>query len=138
MYHNLVTGVLFSGEMINSLGTNAVQDRDNVSSKMLEFTLWYVGLGFFQILAGYIATAFLNISAERQASRVRKAYFRAMLRQEVGWYDSISSGELTTRLSGFAFVYKLPFSYFNINVERILGSKMQYTMGQKVHFLTSE
>ena len=106
--------------MINSLGTNAVQDRDNVSSKMLEFTLWYVGLGFFQIMAGYIATAFLNISAERQASRVRKAYFRAMLRQEVGWYDSISSGELTTRLSGFVFVYKFCFSYFII-VKKILG-----------------
>lgn len=90
--------------MIDSLGTTAEQDPSIVSDEMLKFTLWYVGLGIFQIVAGYIATAFLNISAERQASRVRKAYFRAMLRQEVGWYDSISSGELTTRLSGFVFV----------------------------------
>ncbi|KAL5267318.1 hypothetical protein ACHWQZ_G004385 [Mnemiopsis leidyi] len=110
----ILTGVLFAllkgfswpgimivfGEMIDSLGTTAEQDPSIVSDEMLKFTLWYVGLGIFQIVAGYIATAFLNISAERQASRVRKAYFRAMLRQEVGWYDSISSGELTTRLSG--------------------------------------
>ena len=89
--------------MIESLGSNATNDPSKVSKEMLTFAIWYIGLGLFQILAGYISTAFLNISAEKQASRIRKAYFRAMLRQEVGWYDSVSSGELTTRLQGFAY-----------------------------------
>ncbi|XP_063679336.1 ATP-dependent translocase ABCB1-like isoform X1 [Bolinopsis microptera] len=96
--------MIIFGEMIENLGSNSeAMENDpniNIQKEMLTFALWYIGLGLFQVLAGYVATAFLNISAERQASRVRKAYFRAMLRQEVGWYDTVSSGELTTRLQG--------------------------------------
>ena len=48
----------------------------------------------FQILA-------FNISGENLTSRMRSLAFKAMLRQEIGWFDQDrnSSGALTTRLA---------------------------------------
>jgi ABC-type multidrug transport system fused ATPase/permease subunit len=39
------------------------------------------------------------VSSERQTNKMRKAYFRAILRQEIGWFDQHKSGELSTRLA---------------------------------------
>jgi ATP-binding cassette, subfamily B (MDR/TAP), member 1 len=38
------------------------------------------------------------ISAERQVRRMRFALFRNILRQEIGWFDVHSTGELNHRL----------------------------------------
>lgn len=44
-------------------------------------------------------TAFWNLSALRQTTRIREKYLTAVLRQEVGWFDKNPSGELTTRIA---------------------------------------
>ena len=51
------------------------------------------------IAAGYLSTTLMLLSAERQSNKVRNEYFRAIMRQEIGWFDETSSGELTTRLT---------------------------------------
>ena len=51
------------------------------------------------IIAGYFAHSFMLLAAENQCNHIRIAYFRAIMRQEIGWFDEKSSGELTTRLS---------------------------------------
>jgi ATP-binding cassette subfamily B (MDR/TAP) protein 1 len=38
------------------------------------------------------------IAGENQAKRIRNLYFKAILRQDIGWFDSKSTGELTTRM----------------------------------------
>ena len=49
---------------------------------------------FFQVV-------FWNIPCERQSHRLRKAFFRAILRQEIAWFDKHQSGELTSRLAEY-------------------------------------
>jgi len=39
------------------------------------------------------------VAAERQVRRIRIHFLRAVLRQDIGWYDRLGSGELNTRLS---------------------------------------
>ncbi|XP_063678804.1 ATP-dependent translocase ABCB1-like [Bolinopsis microptera] len=68
-------------------------------SQMAMFAYFYIGLGFVNILAGYLSTTLMLLSAERQSSKARNEYFRAIMRQEIGWFDETSSGELTTRLT---------------------------------------
>ena len=48
---------------------------------------------------GYIQVASWVSSGQRQASAIRVAYFRALLRQEIGWYDQHSSGALSTQIA---------------------------------------
>lgn len=38
------------------------------------------------------------ISSERQANRIRVAYLKAMLRQDVGWFDVNKPGEVASRM----------------------------------------
>jgi ABC-type multidrug transport system fused ATPase/permease subunit len=38
------------------------------------------------------------IAAERQIRRIRFLLFRNLLRQEIGWFDVHSTGELNSRL----------------------------------------
>jgi len=47
----------------------------------------------------YFQVAFFTITAQRQALRIRHAYFRALVRQEMGFYDQEGSGTLSTRIS---------------------------------------
>merc|ERR1719181_255578 len=50
--------------------------------------LLYVLVGVQQFVTQFAQTAALAASAGRQAARFRAAYLRALLRQEVGWFDT--------------------------------------------------
>jgi hypothetical protein len=39
------------------------------------------------------------MASERQTRLIRRSLFRAILRQEIGWFDVYKSGELTNRLT---------------------------------------
>ncbi|ESO99813.1 hypothetical protein LOTGIDRAFT_201107 [Lottia gigantea] len=60
---------------------------------------------YFCIIAGatfvaaYIAICCWTLVAERQLNIIRKKYFRAVMRQEIGWFDTHETGELNSRLS---------------------------------------
>lgn len=38
------------------------------------------------------------IAAERQVRRIRFALFRSIMTQEIGWFDQLNAGELSSRL----------------------------------------
>ncbi|OMH80546.1 Multidrug resistance protein 1 [Zancudomyces culisetae] len=40
-----------------------------------------------------------NATAAKQAKRMREAYYRAIMSQEIEWFDSVNTGDLTTRMS---------------------------------------
>uniref|UniRef100_A0A803W6X5 Bile salt export pump n=1 Tax=Ficedula albicollis TaxID=59894 RepID=A0A803W6X5_FICAL len=42
---------------------------------------------------------FWVMSAARQIQKIRKAYFRKIMRMDIGWFDCTSVGELNTRIS---------------------------------------
>jgi ABC-type multidrug transport system fused ATPase/permease subunit len=49
----------------------------------------------------YFQVAFWLMASERQTRLIRKSLFRAILRQEIGWFDVYKSGELTNRLTEY-------------------------------------
>ena len=63
------------------------------------FSLYYIGLATGTLLAVFISTVFWNISAYRQTRRMRQAFYRSVLHQEIGWFDVTETNELNTRLS---------------------------------------
>lgn len=40
------------------------------------------------------------VTGERQAARIRRLYLKTMLRQDVGFFDTESHGEIVERMSG--------------------------------------
>jgi len=63
------------------------------------FSLYYVALATGVLIASFLATVLWNVSAYRQTRRMRVAFYCAILRQEVGWFDVNEAAELSTRLA---------------------------------------
>ncbi|ESO94117.1 hypothetical protein LOTGIDRAFT_145119, partial [Lottia gigantea] len=61
--------------------------------------LIFKGIGCGVLLLGYLQVCFWFTAAERQAHRIRLAFFRNVMRQEIGWFDTNDSGELNSRLA---------------------------------------
>ncbi|CAH2282375.1 multidrug resistance 1 [Pelobates cultripes] len=67
--------------------------------EMSQYAYYYTGLGFGVLLAAYIQISFWTLAAGRQIRKIRKNFFHAVLRQEIGWFDVNDAGELNTRLT---------------------------------------
>ncbi|KAL7717532.1 ABC-type xenobiotic transporter [Entamoeba marina] len=67
------------------------------SVNTLALRLIYFALG--NMVAGFLSSFCFFILSQRQGIKIRKLYFQALLRQDMGWYDFHESGELTARLA---------------------------------------
>ena len=56
------------------------------------------------LLSGTAEMAFMNFAAMRQIRRIREKCFDSLLRQEVGWYDVNSAGDLSALLAEYVAV----------------------------------
>ncbi|KAL4217465.1 tRNA N6-adenosine threonylcarbamoyltransferase [Mactra antiquata] len=72
---------------------------DAFNENMTRNSLYYVYIGAAVFVASYIQVGFWSAACERQVHRIRKQFFKAIVRQEISWFDEHQSGELTTRLA---------------------------------------
>ena len=63
------------------------------------YSIYYVAMGAGVLIAAFLATSLMNLSAYRQTRRMRIAFFRSVLKQDIGWFDVNPSAELNNRLS---------------------------------------
>ncbi|XP_063789645.1 bile salt export pump-like [Pseudophryne corroboree] len=71
----------------------------DIESEMTRFASYYAGIGCAVLLLGYVQICFWVTAAAQQIQRIRKLYFRKVMRMEIGWFDCTSVGELNTRMS---------------------------------------
>ena len=88
----------------NTSASTSILDRacnpeDIFLDEINMFAYIYLGLATAVLLAVFISNLFWNISAYRQTRRIRVAFYRSILRQEIGWFDVNETAELSTRLS---------------------------------------
>uniref|UniRef100_A0A8C0L9T3 ATP binding cassette subfamily B member 1 n=1 Tax=Canis lupus dingo TaxID=286419 RepID=A0A8C0L9T3_CANLU len=63
------------------------------------YAYYYSGIGAGVLVAAYIQVSFWCLAAGRQILKIRKQFFHAIMRQEIGWFDVHDVGELNTRLT---------------------------------------
>lgn len=56
-------------------------------------------LGVTALVAGFLQTYLWMIAAENQTRKIREEYFQAIIRQEMGYFDSNPTGEIATRIA---------------------------------------
>ncbi|KAM3850989.1 bile salt export pump [Vipera latastei] len=71
----------------------------DIESQMIYFASSYAGMGCAVLVLGYLQICLWVTSAARQTQQIRKAYFRKIMRMDIGWFDCTSVGELNTRIS---------------------------------------
>jgi ATP-binding cassette subfamily B (MDR/TAP) protein 1 len=90
--------VLF-GEMYGIL---SIQDKDEVQSQANYYSMLFLVLGAVAGLGTFFQTYMFSVAGVRLTSRLRALTLRAMMRQEIAWFDDTKNavGALCARLAG--------------------------------------
>lgn len=67
--------------------------------QLAHFVLYFVYLAVGEFITTYIATVGFIYVGEKCSSRIREQYLKAMLRQNIAFFDQLGSGEITTRIT---------------------------------------
>ncbi|XP_023591826.1 ATP-dependent translocase ABCB1 [Trichechus manatus latirostris] len=90
------------GSFINTANQTNFSTGDipiNIEEEMTTYAYYYSGIGAGVLVAAYIQVSFWCLAAGRQIYKIRKQFFHAVMRQEIGWFDVHDVGELNTRLT---------------------------------------
>ncbi|XP_029392596.1 bile salt export pump [Mus pahari] len=71
----------------------------DIDSEVIKFSGVYAGVGVAVLILGYFQIRLWVITGARQIRKMRKIYFRRIMRMEIGWFDCTSVGELNSRFS---------------------------------------
>lgn len=76
-------------------------DENHSISEITKWTLLYVALGGGALLGNFLQLSMMGVSGERLTRKLRLACFKALLRQDMGFFDEKDNalGSLTTRLA---------------------------------------
>ncbi|EKX53578.1 hypothetical protein GUITHDRAFT_100562 [Guillardia theta CCMP2712] len=85
---------LFFKDLINGGFESGSLSASKVNEKALLF-LW-ISLGL--LVCGSISNGAMLLAAANQGSRLRRQYVKAILRQNVAWFDTQKTGEITTSI----------------------------------------
>ncbi|XP_011403751.1 PREDICTED: multidrug resistance protein 1A-like, partial [Amphimedon queenslandica] len=62
------------------------------------YCYYFIGLAVAAILIGYYIEAVFQVTAERQIYKIRLAYYKSVMKQDIAWFDVNASGEVASRL----------------------------------------
>ncbi|ORX74408.1 hypothetical protein DL89DRAFT_254254 [Linderina pennispora] len=74
--------------------------KDELDHSVRKYCWYFLALGLGTWLVAFVQKLTWATAAERQGKRIREEFYIAILRQDIGWFDGLSTGELTTRISG--------------------------------------
>ncbi len=74
-------------------------DNDAFIDEINAQVLIFVGIAVGVFICGNLQIYLYLVACERQVKKIRQSFYRAILRQEIGWFDATPSGELASRLT---------------------------------------
>ncbi|XP_030482437.2 ABC transporter B family member 19 [Cannabis sativa] len=78
---------LLFGEMVNGFGKNQM-DLRKMTDEVSKYSLYFVYLGLIVCVSSYAEIACWMYTGERQVGTLRKKYLDAVLKQDVGFFDT--------------------------------------------------
>ena len=78
---------------------NFTTDKEVFYSEITRFGSGAAIIGLVNLICSYLFVTCLNLAAESQVFRIRNMFLRAILRQNIGWYDVHQTGDFASRIS---------------------------------------
>jgi ATP-binding cassette subfamily B (MDR/TAP) protein 1 len=101
-------------------------DKSGLSHGLSKYVLYFVYLAVGQFVVTYIATVGFIFVGENISTRIREHYLESCLRQNIGFFDKLGTGEIITRIT----------SDTNI-IQDGISEKMAVTIGAISTFVTA-
>ena len=79
-------------------------DRSEARDDLIDYVnhpiiFYYCLIGVISLLSGWLQVMMFQLAAERQVTKIRTLFFRAILKQEISWFDLNPTGEINSRLN---------------------------------------
>lgn len=74
-------------------------NKGELSSQLSKYVLYFVYLAIGQFVVTYIATVGFIYVGEKTSTKIREHYLESCLRQNIGFFDKIGTGEIVTRIT---------------------------------------
>ena len=89
-----------SGEALGTFGSDSFvcTTSEDLFNGLNIYVAGFVGLAVGSMLLGFFQVSTFSLAAMRQTHRIRKMFYRSILRQNVAWFDENKAGELNSRL----------------------------------------
>ncbi|KAL9055149.1 MAG: hypothetical protein Q9162_003727 [Coniocarpon cinnabarinum] len=78
---------------------NGTVNGDQFTHTLNHTTLYYVYLAIGEFVTVYVSTVGFIYVGEHVTQKIREQYLAAILRQNVGFFDKLGAGEITTRIT---------------------------------------
>lgn len=98
-YMNVVNSFVNYSISTTNFTVDSSFTEDFKSGILLDGVLVFIVVGLANVVAVFLSTWLWSFVADRNIRRIRSLVFRSIMRQEIGWFDKQSAGELTIRLS---------------------------------------
>ncbi|TQV99607.1 multidrug resistance protein 3 [Cordyceps javanica] len=72
---------------------------DGFVDQLTTYVLYFVYLGIGEFVVTYICTVGFIYTGEHIAAKIREHYLEACMRQNIGYFDKLGAGEVTTRIT---------------------------------------
>ncbi|KAJ8103332.1 P-loop containing nucleoside triphosphate hydrolase protein [Lipomyces tetrasporus] len=79
-------------------------DPNYFQSEVNRLTVYFVIIGIADVALSYFATYLFIDRGEVLSARIREKYLEATLRQNIGYFDKVGTGEITSRISADAIL----------------------------------
>jgi len=71
---------------------------DEILSAITRVSKILIIIGVVILFGSYLFFVFLSIASERIGAKTKVAYLKSILNQDVGWFDTINTSELSQRI----------------------------------------
>lgn len=78
---------------------NGTVSTSDFNHQLSHFTLYFIYLAIGEFVTVYISTVGFIYSGEHITQKIRERYLEAILRQNIGYFDKLGAGEITTRIT---------------------------------------
>ncbi|GAQ79040.1 ATP binding cassette subfamily B [Klebsormidium nitens] len=125
---------LLFGRLINAFGNNST-DPDELYKQVKTVATLFVYLAIGAAVAAYCEVTLWSLAGTRQSARIRSKYLKAILRQDIGFFDTeTSTGEVVGRMSGDTLMIEQAIGekvgqYIRLNVQFIAGFAIAFSKG---------
>ncbi|KAM3560243.1 hypothetical protein MY1884_003052 [Beauveria asiatica] len=72
---------------------------DDFVGRLTKFVIYFVYLGVGEFIVTYICTVGFIYTGEHISAKIREHYLEACMRQNIGYFDKLGAGEVTTRIT---------------------------------------
>lgn len=117
----------FQGQILDSI---IQADHDGFGGLVRLYLILSVSVGFFEA----IRSLCFNLAGRRMAMSIRNDLFRAVMRQDIAFFDSASTGDLTSRLGGDVNATVSPVQK---SMQTLLSCSLNLIFGLVMCFVTS-